>query len=283
MLFHLFWHRHARKYHLPHGYHLWRSVPSSRPKSCTSTLSRVSAVLPWWLLKDGLSGDVRDLITHLKSGNSNVHLIFCFWSIGSYLVPTALTILLTWTPGFVIAAAIPQIQTISGLVAAIAVVQFSYTFPPLFMLGYNVMVDGASKDRPYIPESGTKGRIDTWRGWSRWKRVSVDISTFAWRRLFYHNRDSSVDCGIASCLNSSILWWCWGVRLWRALGCGQLLKPSRRRLRSRERRLRLGVQGLCGDEVQRTKNRIPWDYFKHIMMEEVQKWTSGPSIRWYFF
>ena len=57
-------------------------------------------------------------------------------------------------------------------IAAVAVAQFSYTFPPLFMLGYHVMTDAASEDHSHIPGSGIRGRIDTWRDWSRWKRVS---------------------------------------------------------------------------------------------------------------
>jgi hypothetical protein len=49
--------------------------------------------------------------------------------------------------------------------------QFSYTFPPFLLFGYSVITDGASEDHPHIPGTGAKGRIDTWRNWSRWRRV----------------------------------------------------------------------------------------------------------------
>ena len=26
-------------------------------------------------------------------------------------------------------------------------------------------------DAPYVPGQGARGRVDTWRQWSRWKRV----------------------------------------------------------------------------------------------------------------
>jgi len=75
-----------------------------------------------------------------------------------------------WALAFVIASAIPQVASITTLVAAIAIMQFTYTFPPLLRLGYDVITDAMSEDQEYVPGSGAKGRIDTWRDWSRWKR-----------------------------------------------------------------------------------------------------------------
>ncbi|CAK5283068.1 unnamed protein product [Mycena citricolor] len=72
---------------------------------------------------------------------------------------------------FVIGSAIPQIQTINGLVGAIGIMQFTYTFPPLLRLGYDVLSDAMAGDKPYDPDSGTGyHRVDTWRQWSRWRR-----------------------------------------------------------------------------------------------------------------
>ncbi|KAF8325342.1 transmembrane amino acid transporter [Amanita rubescens] len=76
---------------------------------------------------------------------------------------------IVWTT-FVIGAAIPQVGTITGLIGAIAIMQFSYTFPPLLIFGYSVITDAAREDHPHVPGSGGKGRIDSWRDWSRWKR-----------------------------------------------------------------------------------------------------------------
>jgi hypothetical protein len=51
-------------------------------------------------------------------------------------------VVLYWSIAFVIGAAIPQIETIAGLVAAVCIMQFSYTFPPLFIVGFLVKRDG---------------------------------------------------------------------------------------------------------------------------------------------
>jgi hypothetical protein len=75
-----------------------------------------------------------------------------------------------WSLSFVIGAAIPQIQTIVGLIGAVAILQFTYTFPPLLRLGYDVITDAMAADAPYVPGKGASGRADTWSQWSRWKR-----------------------------------------------------------------------------------------------------------------
>lgn len=73
---------------------------------------------------------------------------------------------------FVIGAAIPQVQTVSGIIAAISVLQFSYSFPFLLKFSFDVQVDAMRGDRPYSPGDfgSTDHRIDTWRQWSRWQR-----------------------------------------------------------------------------------------------------------------
>lgn len=73
---------------------------------------------------------------------------------------------------FIVGSAIPQVQTITGLIAAIAIMQFTYSFPPLLRLGYDVITDAMAADGAYVPGAGASGRVDTWRDMSRWKRVS---------------------------------------------------------------------------------------------------------------
>jgi amino acid permease len=75
-----------------------------------------------------------------------------------------------WSLAFVIGSAIPQVQTISGLIAAIAIMQFTYSFPPLMRLGYDIITDAMAADAEYVPGSGTACRVDSWRDLSRWKR-----------------------------------------------------------------------------------------------------------------
>ena len=76
-------------------------------------------------------------------------------------------------PAFIIGSAIPQVQAISGLVAAVGTMQFTYTFPPLLWFGYQVVTDAMIEDKEYSPGNGSTGRKDTWKEWSRWKRVKA--------------------------------------------------------------------------------------------------------------
>jgi hypothetical protein len=75
-----------------------------------------------------------------------------------------------WSLSFIVASAIPQVGPMSALVAAIAIMQFTYTFPPFLRFGYDVITDAMAADAPYVPGQGTRGRVDTWRDWSRWRR-----------------------------------------------------------------------------------------------------------------
>ncbi|KAI0094160.1 transmembrane amino acid transporter protein-domain-containing protein [Irpex rosettiformis] len=68
-------------------------------------------------------------------------------------------VLLYWSLAFIVASAIPQVQTISGLVAAVCIMQFTYTFPPLLYAGFYLRLDAARDERG-----------DTWWSWSRWAR-----------------------------------------------------------------------------------------------------------------
>ena len=68
-------------------------------------------------------------------------------------------VLVYWALAFIVASAIPQVQTISGLVAAVCIMQFTYTFPPLFLLAFTMQIDAAKNDPG-----------DSWRAPSRWVR-----------------------------------------------------------------------------------------------------------------
>ena len=46
-------------------------------------------------------------------------------------------VILYWSLAFIGGSAIPQVQTISGLVAAICIMQFTYSFPPLLLVGFH--------------------------------------------------------------------------------------------------------------------------------------------------
>ena len=51
-----------------------------------------------------------------------------------------------WSIAFVIAAAIPDYFGFVSIIAAIAVIQFSYSFPPIIALGYNIHYSALKSD-----------------------------------------------------------------------------------------------------------------------------------------
>lgn len=83
----------------------------------------------------------------------------------------SITVIIFWAVGFIIGAAIPQIQTLSGMVGAVTNMQFTYSFPTGFAFLYMVQQDACAEDGEYVP--GEVSRVDNWFAWSRWKRVST--------------------------------------------------------------------------------------------------------------
>lgn len=82
----------------------------------------------------------------------------------------AIMVVVYWALAYIVGSAVPQVENISSLIAAICIMQFSYTFPPALRLGYDVITDAMSEDAVYMPGHGTAGRIDTWKDSSRWRR-----------------------------------------------------------------------------------------------------------------
>lgn len=76
---------------------------------------------------------------------------------------------LFWALAFIIGAAIPQINSLSGLISAIAIVNFSYTFPFMFLWNWLVQADAMKADGEWAPGSGNV-RVDRWTQWSRLSR-----------------------------------------------------------------------------------------------------------------
>lgn len=82
----------------------------------------------------------------------------------------SLTVPIYWSIAFVIGTGIPAVGALSGLVAAVCIFQFTYTFPPLLMLGLDIALDAMSGDEAFSTPGVAPKQIDTWRDWSRWKR-----------------------------------------------------------------------------------------------------------------
>ncbi|PQE18786.1 transmembrane amino acid transporter protein [Rutstroemia sp. NJR-2017a WRK4] len=76
---------------------------------------------------------------------------------------------LYWVIAFVICAAIPQFSYISGLVGAVCILQFTYTFPAILAVGYQIKKDAMiAGEEHFDPQTGTYNRRDT--GVKRWVR-----------------------------------------------------------------------------------------------------------------
>jgi len=73
-----------------------------------------------------------------------------------------------WGVAFVIAAAIPQFSNLTALVAAICILQFTYTFPPFFMLGFEIRQHAMQPGEGFDPATGRVTRFDS--GFARFKR-----------------------------------------------------------------------------------------------------------------
>ncbi|GAA5957433.1 hypothetical protein JCM8115_006988 [Rhodotorula mucilaginosa] len=86
-------------------------------------------------------------------------------------------VILFWGVAYVIGSAIPSVGTLSGLVAAICIFQFTYTFPPLFQLALEMHKDAIRGDEGFQTAGVRPRQIDTWRQASRWRRAIFGGST----------------------------------------------------------------------------------------------------------
>jgi len=73
-----------------------------------------------------------------------------------------------WVLAWIIAAALPQISNLISFVGAACILQFSYTFPPILLVGYNCQKDAMLPEEEFDPRTGETKRID--QGWKRWMR-----------------------------------------------------------------------------------------------------------------
>lgn len=73
-----------------------------------------------------------------------------------------------WGLAFVIAMAVPQITNFSGFVAALCILQFTYTFPPFLMIGFKTQRDAMLPEETFDPSTGIVQRKDA--GFSRYMR-----------------------------------------------------------------------------------------------------------------
>lgn len=90
-------------------------------------------------------------------------------------------VMIYWATAYVIASSIPNFSSLTGLVGAICILQFTYTFPPIMKFGLDFQMSAMKADGPFDPVSKQTNRIDTWRDLSRWTRAYKDrfiLNTF---------------------------------------------------------------------------------------------------------
>jgi archaellum biogenesis protein FlaJ (TadC family) len=71
-----------------------------------------------------------------------------------YLVP------IWWGIAWLLAAAVPQISHLGSFVGAACIMPFTYTFPPLLLLGYNAQNDAMLPGEDFNPQTGQVQRLD---------------------------------------------------------------------------------------------------------------------------
>lgn len=73
-----------------------------------------------------------------------------------------------WSAAYVIGAAIPDFAGFTGIVAAVCILQFTYSFPPLLHIGYQIQKSAMEGETGFDPSTGEIVVLD--RGFKRWAR-----------------------------------------------------------------------------------------------------------------
>lgn len=114
-----------------------------------------------------------------------------------------------WIIAFIVAAAVPNINGISGIVSSIFLVNFTYTFPGIVYLGYKIQLHAQLPGEGFNPATRVTTRHDT--GMKRWVRGF----TKGWKTTFPNS--FYILCGLA----------CSGMGTWAAVeGLIQIFAPG---------------------------------------------------------
>lgn len=131
-----------------------------------------------WQTTANAFGIVSGLIAALLYGNIGIKVIYSNVGIDLFKLPPLETprgkwlwifiVPAYWAIAFVIGGAIPQISNLNAILAALCILQFSYTFPPWLMIGYTVQKDSMLDGDGFDPITGNTMRADS--GVKRWIR-----------------------------------------------------------------------------------------------------------------
>jgi hypothetical protein len=131
-----------------------------------------------WQTVANAFGLTSGLIAALLYGNVGIKVVynnllmelFKFPSLGTRAGKLAWVVVVPvyWGIAFVIASAIPQVNNLSGFIAALCILQFSYTFPPFMYVGYLVQKAAIQSGEGFNPATGETIRHD--KGMTRYIR-----------------------------------------------------------------------------------------------------------------
>ncbi|KAJ7728928.1 transmembrane amino acid transporter protein-domain-containing protein [Mycena maculata] len=124
-------------------------------------------------------------------------------------------VIIYWAVAFILGSAIPSVGSLTGLLAAMGFFHFTYTFPPLMMLGLDLQIDAAIADEPFTTPGVKPKQIDTWLQLSRWKRgfTAGGPKRFYWKI-------ANVLFLLASLATAGMGLWATGTDLKQALSAG---------------------------------------------------------------
>lgn len=157
---------------------------------------------------------VSTLIAALLYGNIGIKVLYSNVFMDIFKLPSlaqrsgkilwVITVPIYWALAFVIAAAIPSFSNLSGLVAAVCVLQFSYTFPPFLMLFHCAQRDAIQDGEGFDPATGQTVRRDS--GMSRWMRgLRKNAALNAFNLFFFLGSLTTAVLGIYSAVAGLIV------------------------------------------------------------------------------
>ncbi|KAI1207882.1 transmembrane amino acid transporter protein-domain-containing protein [Annulohypoxylon truncatum] len=89
-----------------------------------------------------------------------------------------------WAIAFIIAASVPQFSYIVGLVGALFILSFTYTFPAWLAVGYWIRKEAiVEAEERFDPATNTYSYVD--HGWKRWRRGFMKKPFFNSFNIFY--------------------------------------------------------------------------------------------------
>lgn len=110
-----------------------------------------------------------------------------------------------WSIAFIIAAAIPNFFGLTSLVAALCILQFTYTFPPILYVGYCIRKGAMLSGEGFDPATGTVTRHDN--GIKRWTRGFMKGKWWlnVWNIIFFFGALVTAGLGAYSAISSLII------------------------------------------------------------------------------